>query len=96
MSSYTITYIYLYTLTRTQGTTNKKEWDTFTRECKNRKLFPVELSDYYDKNKTDLFNLWLSNGKDLQKHLFGMTNFFAKFNNSFFFGVKQLLILHAT
>ncbi|CAE7319274.1 unnamed protein product [Symbiodinium sp. CCMP2592] len=45
------------TQAKANSTTNKKEWDTFTRECKNRKVFPVELSEYYEKNKTDLFNL---------------------------------------
>ncbi|CAE7723531.1 unnamed protein product [Symbiodinium sp. CCMP2456] len=38
-------------------TTNKREWDTFTRQCQNRKLFPIELADYYEKSKTDMFNL---------------------------------------
>ena len=32
-----------------------------------KKMFPIELSDYYEKSKTDMFNLWLQNGKDLQK-----------------------------
>ncbi|CAE7802948.1 unnamed protein product [Symbiodinium sp. CCMP2592] len=39
------------------STTNKREWDVFTRECHNRKKFPVELADYYEKSKTDMFNL---------------------------------------
>ncbi|CAE7408965.1 unnamed protein product [Symbiodinium microadriaticum] len=37
--------------------THKREWDTFTRQCQNRKLFPIELADYYEKSKTDMFNL---------------------------------------
>ena len=51
------------------GTTNRAEWAAFSREIKNRQKFPVQLSDYLARDKTDLFNLWLQNGQSLKKHL---------------------------
>ena len=49
------------------GATNKREWDSFSRACQDRKKFPVALAEHLQKDKTDLFNLWLTNGKDLNK-----------------------------
>ena len=52
-----------------QGRTNKKEWDTFSREVLNKKKFPVRLSEHLARDKVDLFNLWLAHGKDLHELL---------------------------
>ena len=46
------------------GVTNKKEWDTFARQCGNRSVFPSSLGGMYKKNKVELFNLWLDSGRD--------------------------------
>ncbi|CAK9089238.1 unnamed protein product [Durusdinium trenchii] len=37
--------------------TNKKEWDTFTRQAKTK--MPIALNDTYQASKTELFNMWL-------------------------------------
>ena len=50
-----------------KGSTNKKEWDTFSRQCCDRKKFPVALSSHLQRDKVDLFYLWLDNGQDLKK-----------------------------
>ncbi|CAK9085117.1 unnamed protein product, partial [Durusdinium trenchii] len=39
--------------------TNKREWDTFCRQAKSKGKMPVELSDMFVSQKTELFNLWL-------------------------------------
>ena len=52
-----------------RGRTNKKEWDTFSREVVNKKKFPVRLSEHLARDKVDLFNLWLQHGKDLHELL---------------------------
>lgn len=44
-----------------------KEWATFTRECQNRKKFPVALSDHLQRDKLDLFQAWLDNSKNLNE-----------------------------
>ena len=43
--------------------TNKREWDTFSRQIQSRKVFPVALSQYVVKCKNDLFQAWLDGGK---------------------------------
>ncbi|CAL1166148.1 unnamed protein product, partial [Cladocopium goreaui] len=52
---------------RANSRTNKKEWDTFSREVLNKKKFPVRLSEHLARDKVDLFNLWLAHGKDLHE-----------------------------
>jgi len=49
------------------GTTHRVEWAAFTREIKNRAKFPIALSDHLQRDKNDLFNLWLENDKSLNK-----------------------------
>ena len=49
------------------SSTHKKEWDAFDRAIKNRKAFPVDLSQYVTKSKTDLFGLWLDSGRSWDK-----------------------------
>ena len=44
------------------STTHKKQWDKFTREIQNRNKFPVALSSYVAKSKTDVFGAWLDAG----------------------------------
>lgn len=41
-----------------QGTTNKKEWDSFVR---SKERFRVH--EYYSTKKLELFNMWLDSGK---------------------------------
>ena len=48
---------------------SKKEWDTFNRQLKNKKLFPIRLTEHVQRDKADVFNQWLECGKDLQEHL---------------------------
>ena len=43
--------------TMRNSVTNKKEWDTFTRQAKTK--MPILLNDSYQNNKTELFNMWL-------------------------------------
>ncbi|CAE7837005.1 unnamed protein product [Symbiodinium sp. CCMP2592] len=54
-------------VTKRNSTTNKREWDVFSRQCLDRKKFPVSLASHLQRDKTDLFNLWLDNNQDLQK-----------------------------
>ena len=48
------------------STTNKKEWDVFSRKLKAGSNVPVELSEYAVNlsKKKELFNLWLDAGQD--------------------------------
>lgn len=46
------------------SSTHKKEWDCFNRAIQNKKLFPVELSQYAVKSKNDLFAAWLDAKRD--------------------------------
>ncbi|CAK9010384.1 Uncharacterized protein SCF082_LOCUS10653, partial [Durusdinium trenchii] len=50
-----------------QGVSHKKDWDTFSRQCENRKKFPVSLTSHLQRDKTDLFNIWLESGKNLEQ-----------------------------
>ena len=47
-----------------RGVTHHKEWNTFNRQCNNRKVFPVQLANHLLKNKQDLFQTWMESGKD--------------------------------
>ena len=38
---------------------NKREWDKFDRQCRNRNVFPSSLAPYLVKKKVELFNWWL-------------------------------------
>jgi hypothetical protein len=49
------------------GTTNKREYDSFCRAIQNRKAFPLDLSVYVAKSKTDLFNAWLDANRNWDK-----------------------------
>ena len=49
------------------SSTNKAVWNTFIRQIRNRKTFPVALAPAFAKNKTDLFNVWLDEDKDWDK-----------------------------
>jgi hypothetical protein len=51
------------------GVTNKKEWDTFSREILSKKKFPVKLTEHLQRDKVEVFNIWLQNGKDLHEFL---------------------------
>ncbi len=51
------------------GCTHKKEWDVFSRQLKNKKKMPGSLAEHVQKNKVDLFNLWLEKGQDLHELL---------------------------
>lgn len=44
--------------------THKTEWDCFNRAIANKKLFPIELSQYVVKSKNDLFGAWLDAKRD--------------------------------
>ena len=54
-------------LSLSSGTTNKKEWDMFSRQCLDRKKFPASLAQHVLKNKTDVFNEWLECGGAWEK-----------------------------
>ncbi|CAJ1381460.1 unnamed protein product, partial [Effrenium voratum] len=41
------------------SSTNKAEWEAFSRAVANRKSFPTQLAQHATKNKVDLFNAWL-------------------------------------
>lgn len=49
--------------------THKAEWDKYSRQCMNRKLFPCSLASHYLKDKTCLFREWLQHGMDWQASL---------------------------
>ena len=49
------------------STTNKADWDKFSRQCLDKKKFPVELATHFLKDKVCLFNEWLSCGGDWSK-----------------------------
>lgn len=51
------------------GTSHRAEWAAFTREIKNKAKFPIALSDHLQRDKNDLFNLWLQNGQNLKTFL---------------------------
>ncbi len=52
----------------TESSTSKPgEWAVFTRECANRKKFPVVLAPALKRDKNDVFTLWLDNEKNLAK-----------------------------
>ena len=44
-----------------------KAYKSFLLECKNRKKFPIELADNYQRTPVDLFRLWLDQGGDWGK-----------------------------
>ena len=52
---------------RANSVSHKREWDTFSRQCNDRKKFPVGLADYVNTRKTDLFQLWLENNQNLHE-----------------------------
>ena len=58
---------YVHLLSAVLGTTNKREYDSFCRAIQNRKAFPLDLSVYVAKSKTDLFNAWLDAGRNWDK-----------------------------
>ena len=43
---------------------HKVEWDKFSRQCINKKLFPASLASHYLKDKLDLFRVWLTESQD--------------------------------
>ena len=52
---------------RANSVSHKKEWDAFSRQCNDRKKFPVALAEYANTRKTDLFQLWLENNQNLHE-----------------------------
>ena len=44
--------------------TNKREWDTFSRQCLDRKKFPVSLAGHVLKSKLDVFQEWMKASGD--------------------------------
>jgi hypothetical protein len=44
-----------------------KEWAAFTRAACGRKSWVKDISPFYVDDKHDLFNVWLSNNKDMTK-----------------------------
>lgn len=52
---------------RANSVSHKKEWDTFSRQCNDRKKCPVGLAEYVNTRKTDLFQLWLENNQNLHE-----------------------------
>ena len=52
---------------RANSTTNKSDWDKFSRQCMDKKKFPQELATHFLKDKVCLFNEWLSCGGDWSK-----------------------------
>lgn len=51
------------------GASHPAAWAQFTRLCKNKSSFPVTLSEKYNRNKGDLFAMWMENSQDLEKFL---------------------------
>ena len=49
------------------GTSNKAEWDKFSRQCLDKRKFPAELATHFLQSKVCLFNEWLSCGGDWNK-----------------------------
>ena len=51
------------------SSTNKKEWDVFTRKLKSGSNLPVELSEYAVNltKKKELFNMWLEADQDWEE-----------------------------
>lgn len=47
--------------------THKKEWDTFSRQLNDRKKLPVQLAEYVNTRKLDLFQIWLENNQNLHE-----------------------------
>ena len=49
---------------KANSTSHKTQWDTFNRQCLNRKVFPTSLAQHYCRDKLDLFRTWLQEDKD--------------------------------
>ena len=52
-----------------QGVTHKAAYDRFSRQCVDRRKFPVSLASAYCKDKLDLFRAWLEMREDWSKLL---------------------------
>jgi hypothetical protein len=46
---------------------HKKEYMEFVRQCMHPETFPTDLGPQWKKGKTELFQLWMQEGKDLKK-----------------------------
>lgn len=52
-----------------QGSNCKPQWDRFSRQCLDRRRFPVQLAGHFQRDKLDLFRQWLSSSEDWSKLL---------------------------
>lgn len=52
---------------RIPGKSHKAQWDKFSRQCLDRKQFPIALASHVLKNKNDVFVAWLEAGGDWSK-----------------------------
>lgn len=67
--AHAIIYLYLSMFTIGPGSNCKSDWDKFSRQCLDRKRFPISLAAHYQRDKLDLFRSWLSANEDWSKPL---------------------------
>ena len=67
--AHAIIYLYLSIFTIGPGSNCKSDWDKFSRQCLDRKRFPISLAAHYQRDKLDLFRSWLSANEDWSKPL---------------------------
>ena len=67
--AHAIIYLCLSIFSIGPGSNCKSDWDKFSRQCLDRKRFPISLAAHYQRDKLDLFRSWLSANEDWSKPL---------------------------